>query len=94
MSRRPSTGIDWAQSAIVAKRIERIERAFGPGETLAPRERAMVLDGVLPAWLYAGARGLRGTELGERCAKALTVLEGLHGQVEPELQALGKLPPR
>lgn len=87
---RSAGGVDFALSAVVAKRIDQIERAFGTGETLAPRERELVLEGTLPVWLYAGARGLHG-ELGDRCRKALTVLEGLHDQVEPELRRLGQV---
>jgi hypothetical protein len=86
-------GVDFAQSAIVAKRLDRIEKAFGTSETLSSRERELVLDGVLPVWVLAGREGLTG-ELQERCRKAATVLEQLHDLVTPELRRLGSLPPR
>lgn len=90
---RKTGGVDWAQSAVVAKRIERIEEVFGKGETLSTRERELVLDGVLPAWVLAGREGLRG-ELQERCRKAAAVLEQLHEQVTGELKRATSLPPR
>lgn len=84
-------GVDWAQSAVVAKRIEHLEQVFGRGETLSSRERELVLDGVLPAWVLAGREGLRG-ELQERCRKAAAVLEQLHDQVTAELARATKVP--
>ena len=90
-ARAKKSGVDWAQSAVVAKRIERLEEVFGRGETLSSRERELVLDGVLPAWVLAGREGLRG-ELQERCRKAAAVLEQLHDQVTVELARATKVP--
>ena len=93
MSAKPKRagGVDFAQSAVVAKRLDRIEQAFGRSETLSHRDRELILAGVLPAWVLAGRHGLRG-ELQERCQKAATFLEQLHDLVEPELRKLGQLP--
>ncbi len=97
MSAKPKRagGVDFATSAVVAKRLDRIEAAFGKSTegTLSSRERELVLEGVLPVWVLAGREGLRG-ELQERCRKAATVLEQLHDLVQPELKKLGSLPPR
>lgn len=86
-------GVDFAQSAVVAKRLDRLDLAFGknPDGTLSSRERELILAGVLPSWVLAGREGLRG-ELQERCRKAATVLEQLHDLVQPELRKLGQLP--
>ena len=93
MSAKSRGGVDFAQSAVLAKRIDQLETAFGksPDGTLSSRERELVLDGVLPAWILAGREGLRG-ELQERCRKAASVLEQLHDLVQPELRKLGRLP--
>jgi hypothetical protein len=92
-AKKRAGGVDFAQSVVVAKRIDRLEQAFGknPNGTLSSRERELVLEGVIPAWVFAGREGLRG-ELQERCRKAATVLEQLHDLVEPELRKLGQLP--
>ena len=93
MAAKRAGGVDFAQSAVLAKRIDQLEAVFGksPDGTLSSRERELVLDGVLPAWILAGREGLRG-ELQERCRKAASVLEQLHDLVQPELRKLGRLP--
>jgi hypothetical protein len=56
-------------------------RKFGQGETFTKRERDLVLQRIIPAWVLIGCRIGATPELVERCQKAAYYLERLYSDM-------------
>lgn len=68
----------------ITEQINAAEKRFGKGETYSAEERHLILERVVPEFIFRGARFGTGPTK-ERCAKAIDSLKELHRRVIREV---------
>lgn len=68
----------------INRKLDALEKTFGKGPTYDLHTQHLILDGVVPEWIFRGQKLLTG-EVRDRCAKAVKALEELHRGVTAAL---------
>lgn len=68
----------------ILDQIRAAEQRFGKGETYSSEERHLILERVVPEFVFRGARFGDG-ETKKRCEKAIEALKELHRRVVVEI---------
>jgi hypothetical protein len=63
------------------RKFSRLEQQFGRGETYSAHARKLILDKVVPEWLFRGVLTAETAEHVERCQKGILALERLHTEI-------------